>query len=470
MDYSLESDIKTLLSISKQILITAEDTQKVTDILKRYFTSHERNQSFQSIVGMISKKFGEFLSHLNFDNGTKFANKFYLFCYTLIPMGKDYIGVQNEIYTNLAVPFKEWVKTKVHNFENIVSTIERGEDYVFICRRAMITGMYAPGKSVYTYAEALLARGERVWIIVLYNSDTQFIDLKKKYKNLKLTVLFGSRLEVKLLSVIEILKIIQPKVILTETEFDLPSILGILNFRVPTIYLSQTFYNLPWYDSIGVVTNIDEMHVGRDKKDFFDIPVWINRDILAPNIDLKLINQAKAKLGINKFDFVIGAFARMEKFSEPFLDFISSLLEEERQIKVLLAGPNDQRKVNMKLKKFIDDGRAIILGQVDVNILGYCLDIGVDTFPLHSGYSVLELMAKKVPVISKKDEFLGSLIKDRLPETLRSEEDNLKNLVSSLVNDPKFLIDIKNKTDDFMDIQDKSKIFLKALDERINIL
>tara|TARA_Y100001968_G_C19439226_1_gene761592 strand:- start:596 stop:2020 length:1425 start_codon:yes stop_codon:yes gene_type:complete len=470
MDYSLESDIKTLLSISKQTPITAQDAQKVADILRRYLTLHERNQSFQSAVGMLSEKFGEFLIHFDFNNGTKFANNFYLFCYTLIPKGKDFIGVQNEIYKNVAVPFQRWVKNKVHNFENIVSNIPRGDDYVFICRRALVTGMYAPGKSVYTYAEALLSRGESVWIIALYNSDPQFINLKKQYKKLKLTVLVDTRLEVKLISVIEILKIIQPKVILTETEFDLPSILGICKFRIPTIYLSQTFYNLPWYDSIGVVTNIDDMHEGRDRKDFFDIPVWVNRDILAPNIDFKLIEQAKAKLGINKFDFVLGAFARMEKFSEPFLDLVYSLLIKEKNIKVLLAGPNDQKKVLMKLKKFIDDGRVMILGQVDVNIFGHCIDIGIDTFPLHSAYSVLELMAKNIPVVSKKDEFLGSLIKDRLPQTLKYEENELKTLVCKLVNNPKFLIDIKKKTDDFMINHDKSKIFLKALDERIAIL
>tara|TARA_Y100001968_G_scaffold165326_1_gene151315 strand:- start:2279 stop:3703 length:1425 start_codon:yes stop_codon:yes gene_type:complete len=470
MDYSLEKDIKILLNISKQADITKEHAQSVAEIITRYFSSHKRSRSFQAVEGLISKRFAEIIHYFDLQNGTTFASSFFLFCYTLTTEEKGFIGVQNEIFANVAIPFQSWVKSKGQRISNLLSTIPPGEDYVFICRRATVTGMYAPGKSIYTYAEALLARGETVWIIALWNSDPEFMNLKKKYPKLKISVLFRSRLEVTLVSVIEILKLAEPKVILTESEFDLPSLLGILKSKIPTIYLSQTFYNLPWYDSIGIISKTDEMHLGRSKKDFFDIPVWVNRDILAPNINFNLVEQAKNKLGINKFDFVIGAFARMEKFGEPFLDFVSSLLDEEKKIKVLLAGPNDQKKVSLKLKEFIDNGRVMILGKVDVNIFGHCIDLGIDTFPLHSGYSVLELMAKNIPVISKKDASLGSLIKDRLPQTLKKEENELKTLVGKLITDHRFLIDIKKKTNDFMNTHDKSRIFLKALDERISIL
>ena len=300
--------------------------------------------------------------------------------------------------------------------------------------------------------------------------DQQFMSLKKKYKNLKVSVLFNSRLDIQLVSLIEILKIIQPKVILTETEFEIISILGILGSKINTIYLSQTFYNLPWYDSIGLINEMDSNHKGRSKKDFFDIPVWVNRDILAPKIESNIIKQVKEKLDIKKSDFVIGAFNRMEKYSEPFLNFLYRLLEKEERIKVLIAGPNNQRNVIEKLNRFIKNGRAIVLGTVDVNIVGHCIDLGVDTFPLHSGYSVLELMAKKIPVIAKNDQHLGSLSSDRLPETLKSKESDLESLVIRLVNDPILLESYKKKTDNFISLKDKSKIFLKALDERINIL
>ena len=457
-----------MINISKETHITSDHAQKISEILVRYFNSHKRNQSFQSIKDQIILKFDEFLPYFNLQNGTHFASNFFLFCYSLSK--NNYIEVQNQIYSNIAVPFQRWVKKKGTNFSNLIDTIPIGEDYVFICRRATVAGLYAPGKSIYTYAEALLARGESVWIIVLWSSDEQFMSLKEKYKKLKVSVLSNAGLEVRLISVIEILKLAEPKVILTEAEFELPSVLAILNYKIPFIYLSQTFYNLPWYDSIGLMTEIDSKHEGRSKKDFFDIPVWINRNILDPQIDSNLIDKAKEELGIQKNDFVIGAFNRMEKHTEPFLDFLCELLDKEERIKILLAGPNSQNSVNTKLKRYINENRAIVLGPVNVNILGHCLDLGVDTFPLHSGYSVLELMAKKIPVIAKKDKYLGSLIKDRLPETLKSEESDLVSLVLNLINDSMLLEDYKNKTNNFISKKEKSKEFLECLDDRVNIL
>ncbi len=470
MDFSIEKDINTLLVISKENCITSEHAKITLEIINRYFTIHQRNQAFQKVENLISMRFGEILSHFDLNNGTIFASSFFLFCYTLLDIENFFVGKKNDIYHNVAIPFQKWVMNKGKVYSDLISTIPSGNDYVLICRRAMVTGMYAPGKSVYTYAEALLSRGENVWIIALWNSDPQFINLKRKYKSLKVSVLFSSNIEVTLISLIEILKLIEPKVILTETEFDLPSILGILKSKIPTIYLAQGYYNLPWYDSIGLNTNIDKSHSGRDLKDFFNLPVWISRDILAPEIDMKLIDEFKVKLGINKVDFVVGLFARMEKFSDPFLDFLYRLLDRDKRIKVLLAGPNNQSKVITKLKRFIDEKRAIILGTVDVNILGHCIDLGVDTFPFHSGYSVLELMAKNIPVISKRDDSLGSLIKDRLPETLKNEENELESLVIELINDRKLLKRYKMKTDEFMSNHDKRKEFLNILDDRISIL
>ena len=467
MDFSIESDINILLSISKKNQITVENAKSIAEIINRYFNLHQRNQSFKQVEEHISKRFDEILSHFDLHNGTKFASAYFLFCYTLIDHKKGFNGVQNDIYYNVAVPFQNWVQNKASTFQELISTIPLGEVYVFICRRATVKGLYAPGKSIYTYAEALLARGESVWIIALFNSEPQFTNLKKKFKKLRISVLFKAQLEMNLVSVIEILKLGEPKVILTEIEFDLAAIIGILNKKVPIIYLSQGFYNLPWYNLIGISSNIDQQHQGRSKNDFFALPVWVNRNILAPEIDLGLIHSAKDKLGIKENDFVIGAFDRMEKYTDQFLKFIFRLLEKDKRIKVLLAGPNDQTKVITKLKSFIAERRAIILGFVDVDILGHCIDLGIDTFPVHSGFSVLELMAKNIPVISRKDEF--STLR-RLPETTREDENELENLVIKLLNDSSLLESYKKKTEQFMTNQDQSSTFLKTLDEKIIML
>ena len=348
MNNSVETDILALLNISRKTIITPDDSNNVSKILSRYFNEHSRNQSFQQVSGLISERFSECLEHFDLDNGTKFASTFFLFCYTLASVDKGFTGVQNEIFRTVAVPFQIFVRKKASFVEGLMNTVPQGENYIFVCRRAVVNGPYAPGKSIYTYAEALLARGESVWIIVLWNTDPQFIKLKKKYDKLKISVLFTANLTINLISLIEILKFGEPKVILTETEFELPAVLGIMNSKIPMIYLAQGYYNLPWYGSIGANTQLDKQHKGRPKNDFFDLPVWVNRSILAPEADVQWINHEKARLGINKSDFVIGAFARMEKFSEPFLKLLTRLLDQNKRIKIILAGPNDQTLVAKK--------------------------------------------------------------------------------------------------------------------------
>tara|TARA_B100001250_G_scaffold273483_1_gene236186 strand:+ start:185 stop:358 length:174 start_codon:yes stop_codon:yes gene_type:complete len=54
------------------------------------------------------------------------------------------------------------------------------------------------------------------------------------------------------------------------------------------------------------------------------------------------------------------------------------------------------------------------------------------------------LTAKNLPVISKNDAFLGSLLIDRLLETLKSEENELGK--SELINNNKLLEKYKKKT------------------------
>ena len=79
-------------------------------------------------------------------------------------------------------------------------------------------------------------------------------------------------------------------------------------------------------------------------------------------------------------------------------------------------------------------------------------------------------MAKNIPVISKKDEFLGTLIADRLPEMVKADETDLERLVGDLVDDPKLLKTYKRKTDEFMSVHEKSAEFLKLLDKEVNTL
>ena len=84
---------------------------------------------------------------------------------------------------------------------------------------------------------------------------------------------------------------------------------------------------MPWFNKIGVT---DSLCLDGDNfrlNDLFEIPTYVSERILDPIVDEKKIRHFKSFLGLNQNDFVIGSFARMEKFQKPFLTVIKHVLD-----------------------------------------------------------------------------------------------------------------------------------------------
>ena len=187
-------------------------------------------------------------------------------------------------------------------------------------------------------------------------------------------------------------------------------------------------------------------------------------EILDPTVSKEQVKQVKKSLGIRDGDFVIGSLARMEKFQEPFLKVLHRVLEESDSVKVLLAGPNDRSRVETSLDKFIKSGRALILPSSDAHVLGHCLNLGVDTFPTHSGFSVLELMAKGIPVVAKQDREMDANWRQRLPASLRKDNNSLIELILELATNPKIYCNFCEETKKFMVPDGNDKKFISSID------
>ena len=138
-------------------------------------------------------------------------------------------------------------------------------------------------------------------------------------------------------------------------------------------------------------------------------------------------------------------FARMEKFSDEFANVLLAVLERTKNTKILIAGPNDSSLVVRSFSKYFKDQRALVLGESDTQILGNCVDIGLDTFPTHSGFSMLELMAKGVPVVSKNDEGIDGYWRHRLPGLLCSNDEEVIDRLCELSDDEKLRIEFSFK-------------------------
>ena len=462
MDENLCRD--ELLRISQQDVCAKADALFVCQTIGRYFGEFQRNQIFKQAELAVSPRFKELLEFFNQNDGATFATQYFLFAYTLADNFRD---CQVRIEEEIARPYNDWVNRRWSQSASLVKNIEVGDEIVFICRHATTQGMYAPGKSTYTFLRALLEDGASATLVALGQIDETFKKLAEQYPNFTLAKLTQPRMADRFLLLCSLLAQVRPKAILTEIEFDIVSIFAILGPKMPVILLSAGYYNLPWYDKIGLTDTIADDPVGNRHNDFFVVPTYVANELLNPNIEQSVIAEARKILGIEEGQVVLGSFARMEKLSTPFVNVLTRVLDASKRSKVLLAGPNDSSSVISGLGSHFTNQRALVLGQSDVHILGHCVDIAIDTFPLHSGFSMLELMAKGVPVVAKNDKGIDGYGKQRLPELLCKSEDEMVDLICDLVDCEATRRSFGYETKTLMDCQNNDAVFIDELNKAI---
>ena len=269
-----------------------------------------------------------------------------------------------------------------------------------------------------THFYTLLEDGASATLVALGQIDETFQKLAEQYPNFTLAKLTQPRMADRFLSLCSLLAQVRPKAILTEIEFDIVSIFAILGPKMPVILLSAGYYNCR-YNKIGLTDTIADDPVGNRHNDFFVVPTYVANELLNPNLEQSVIAEARKILGIEEGQVVLGSFARMEKLSTSFVNVLTRVLDASKRSKVLLAGPNDSSSVISGLGSHFTNQRALVLGQSDVHILGHCVDIAIDTFPLHSGFSMLELMAKGVPIVAKNDKGIDGYGKQRLRASMQ---------------------------------------------------
>ena len=118
--------------------------------------------------------------------------------------------------------------------------------------------------------------------------------------------------------------------------------------------------------------------------------------------------------------YIIGCYGRFELVSEEYLSVIKTILNEKDDVIFFVFGPGDRSSAaNYFTRNGLRD-RVIISGTSDPHVLGWTLDIFCEQWPVWSGQSSLEVMAKGIPVVSYMHEDLSSFIEPYLP--LRDSE------------------------------------------------
>ena len=386
------------------------------------------------------------MNNMSFNELLYIIPNYYQFCYT-VTIEDNFLVNQNKISKKLLVPFSKSLINILHKLNFGPLSYEVFENrYVIICRHAVTKGMYAPGAVIYSITSGLLKLGKQVIIVSLGNIDQKFLDLKKNNSNLIILKKDdNSTAKIQLINLRKICENFKPVKLITEMPVNIGTALYYSKVTSKILYWSPGFTHVPWFDKVMLGPELVNEELLKSKK-FIEVPKSINFELLSPNINLKLVENFKKEKLIEEADFVMGTFSRYEKISESFLELVFNLLKINKNRKIIIAGTNDNSRAKKKLKKFIENKQAIILGFSDVHILGNCCDVFLDTFPFPCGFSAIEIMSKGKPVVSINQPNLSNYKKSRVNKLILENEDDLNGCLIKLENNSKFYNEMSEKS------------------------
>lgn len=401
-----DNDIQlTLKKLEVAPVITQQHLNSIAEMVTSYF-NNGRPKIFKKYKNRISQIYGKLAKHLSIDDLVRFTENYFLLRYTLID---DWLIEQEEIYKNIAIPYLEIVSAS--NALGLPKKLTQPMciKVCFICRHAVTNGPYAPGKSIYTYAKILAKAKYQVVIYFTGQIDNEFFEMCQTM-GIKVEKLKDGKISQQINFFRERVAKGDIDTILTEIEFGIPSVLSIMGVGVEVNYLAPGYYYLPWYDKLILSSTLEMEKLRFRENESHIIPTFVDEMLLSRAEDRFQTRIIRSRLGATEKKIVIGMFARHEKFSNEYLDLCIDILKFDPNILVLLAGPGDQKATIQYLEEWVLNRRAFVLGPVDVNVWGYVLDIGLDTFPVASGFSVMELAAKGIPiVVSMNDTIRGNI-------------------------------------------------------------
>jgi hypothetical protein len=418
LHFECESMISELEQM--ELLMFIEMSKEELRSLLQFYFSRGRPRYLKIIEQNMIKNFKNLINSLNDEELVNISSEMFLFCYTL---ATEYKNIQNLIYNDIAIPYFYCVKQRFKKIK--VEFPERNkktkhESFLLIVRHATVKGMYSPGQTTFFISKKLLERHKKLSLLVFGEIDEKFFELEKIYSKLEI---YKMPPDAKFSERINILETLCMKggfdQILTDQEFSEISFVTIKNKLKNVTLVSAGFYRVPWYTKILKPSVLGAPNNSRE----LQVPMPIEMELLDPIIDPSLIIEFKNTYQIKDEDLVFGCFARLEKFTEQYIDIATKILNKIPQSKLLIAGTNSKTFLEKSLATYIKEGRATILGYSDSHILGHVLSFGLETTPTLSGSTVLELYAKKIPVLtcSYNVTDIDYINRARVPEFVFSE-------------------------------------------------
>ena len=395
--------------------LSLREAQYFADIINNYFQLG-RPQEFEEYETELTQKLPQLFSFLDFNQLINLSHNYFLFCRTNNPEKNTDLH-QQKINEEVFIPFWNRLNLilKNQNFTRL-NYNPKPKNVILQTRHATTQGSYAPGKQIFAFSKALLLERYNVKVLSSGNIDADFKDLMLNNPCFHVSQKQGlSELE-KLADLRSECQQFEPATVFTDAELGLLVAAEIIGMPAKCHLLSAGFYRVPWYSKILLTEELMTDELREDSK-FHAIPQTLLMENLAPKISKNQILEARSQLKLEN-DFVVGAFARYEMFSESYLSFVDTYLQRTKNTKVVLAGPNAQNLAKRLLACHISNGRVKLLGKSNTAILGHLCHAFLDTFPNVTGYAALESMAKGKPVFTLDCKNLGLYSKNRLRELI----------------------------------------------------
>ena len=351
-------------------------------------------------------------------------------------------------------------------------------------RIGLFTDTYPPfingvSTSVDMLKKALEKKGHKVYVITVNDSSIKY-DYDEEKKTLKIPGLpigiYDYRLSrIYPVKIINLIKGWNLDVIHSHTEFGIGIFARIFakQFNIPLVHTYHTMYEdythyithgyfeksskkiVEYLTKFYCETTASELIVPTNKtyhlfkgkykfeKNIHIIPTGIEVDrFFQENVDIKLVNSLKKKLGISRNDIVIIFVGRLaeEKNIEFLLHAQEKLNLKFNNIKLLIVGDGpDKEKFENLSKELRIDKSVIFTGKVAWSEIQYYYHIS-DIFTTASksetqGLTVIEAMASNiVPIVIDDDAFRGTVTQGLNGFIFKNEEEYI-NCISKLYCD-----------------------------------
>lgn len=401
------------------------DKIELSKALNFYF-SNGRPRYFRHLTRNFLNKFPKILDNCNIEEGIQITSQLFLLCYTL---AEEYKLIQDTIYNEIAIPYRNWIIEKNKIVENKFSNINVDQNkYLIVVRHAVTKGMYSPGQTTYFLTKLLLERGKSVTLIVIGKVDESYLKLETEHSHLEILKLNQNiKFSDKFNAMEDLFLNGGYKYIITDQEFSEISYLSTKHKLNNTILLSAGYYKLPWY---GKILKPNVLGASENSREI-STQMPIDLGLLNPSESDATADKTRQDLGFKKNDVIFGCFARLEKFNEQYIKIAKAIITKIPNARLLIAGTNSNSFLRGALQEYLESKRAVILGFSDSHALGHILTFGLETTPTLSGSTVLELYAKSVPVITCSENVtdLGYIAEARVPELVY---DNIDSIIADI--------------------------------------